>query len=385
MRRRVVLHVVRPAEGGMREHVLALLKGLDGMTFRPMLAGPLGQGWDERLREIEVETINLPVMNGIDPVAGARAILALASLLRNRMVDLVHLHGYKAAFIGRLSACLAGLPPVVVTVHGPLTRPTVRAHRLVHWGERSLARFTDRYIAVSEAARRELIEKAGINPEKVSVIYNGVDPGRFNPSIANGLEERLRLGVGEKEFLVGSLCRMVPGKGLNQLLQAAVEVVKHMPGVRFCLAGEGPARPALERLARFYGLERHVIFPGFHRNVPALLAAMDVLVHPSLEEGLPLAVMEAMAMARPVIAASTGGIPELLGEGRGCLVPPGNPDALARAVIFLLSSPEARRHMGLYGRRFVEKNLSLSTMVARTCELYGEVLELCFAKGLPST
>jgi glycosyltransferase involved in cell wall biosynthesis len=233
-----------------------------------------------------------------------------------------------------------------------------------------VARMLDRVIAVSESARAFLIRSKGYPAEKISVVPNGRDLSVFRPG---GARSRVRkeLGLGDAVPLVGVVGRLEPQKGHAVLLEAWPSVLRDLPDARLLVVGDGRLRERLDQRARDLRVADSVIFTGFRADVPRLLDAVDVVTLPSLSEGMPLAAIEASAMARPVVATAVDGTPEVIRDGRtGRLVPPGDPAALARALLALLRDPEAARRMGRAGRDYVLDRFTLDRHVEATARVY---------------
>jgi glycosyltransferase involved in cell wall biosynthesis len=277
-----------------------------------------------------------------------------------------HLSSPVAAKYALLAAVLARVPAVLATVqviapHRP-DRSTLRQLRL-------LARGVDRYLAVSHAIAAALVAEYRWPAAKIEVVHNAVALERFSAPAPAGL--RAELGAGEGVPLVLTPARLDPQKGHADLLAAAVQV----PGALFALAGDGPQRASLEALAARLGIADRVRFLGTRDDIPDLLAACDVFALPSLYEGSSLAVLEAMAARRAVIASAIGGTDELIEDGRdGFLVPPGDPEALAAALARLLNDAELRARLAANARERVEREFSRERMAARVGAAYEELL-----------
>jgi glycosyltransferase involved in cell wall biosynthesis len=267
---------------------------------------------------------------------------------------------------------------VVVTLH---TRPPAAPA----WSREGLrrrlliaaaGRWAARVVAVSGAVR-DAWTAAGLSPERVVVVPNGVDlaEGRAAPGAAERRAVRRELGVAEGTPLVATVSVLRPGKGLEVLVAAAPAVLAAHPRARFAVVGDGPARPELEARTAAGGVGEALAWTGFRRDVPALLAAADLFVLPSLDDAFPTAILEAMAAGLPVVATRAGGIPEIVDDGAtGLLVPPGDAAALARAVSALLADPAARRALGEAGRRRAGERFSTAAWLGRLQRVYGEAL-----------
>jgi glycosyltransferase involved in cell wall biosynthesis len=233
----------------------------------------------------------------------------------------------------------------------------------------------DRVVANSEAVRQDAIGTEDLPPEKVSVIYNGLDLARYDrvaDETVRGLRQQLGLGAGPVVIVVANL---IAYKGHEYFLQAWAQVCRVFTDGVALLVGDGPVRKEREADARALGLEPRVRFLGIRRDVPALLAAADLLVHPSLQEGFCNAVIEAMAAARPVVATDVGGNREAVVDGEtGLLVPAADPDRLAAATLGVLEQPDRGAAWGRAGRRRAVERFQQSRMVMEYQTLYTDLL-----------
>lgn len=296
-----------------------------------------------------------------------RGALRLARLARGH--DIVHTHTLAAAnTLARLAARRAGVP-VVSHLHienhfRPATAPLLR--RL----DNATARLAARLVAVSEDTRRAY-ERQGYPAGRIEVVYNGVGAA----AAGNG-RLRSEVGLPADAPVVAELGRLCDVKGQRELIRS----LPSLPDVRLILIGKdlergGAFQAELEREAERLGVRERVLFTGHRNDAQALLAEADVVALPSWTEGLPVAALEAMAQARPVVATPVGGTPEVVVDGEtGLLVPPRDHEALAAAIMRLLDDPELRRRFGEAGRRRVEERFSLDVMTQRMLQIYDEVV-----------
>jgi len=256
--------------------------------------------------------------------------------------DLIHTHGYRSDLIGIVAAKRFGIP-IVSTCHGfiSIDRNLSVYNRLDVFA----LRYFDRVIAVSEQMKGDLMAK-GVVGERIQVIPNAMDVGHKVAGEAARGVTRARMGIRDDEFVFGFVGRLSEEKGLRHLLEALRRWVPGDSQWRLILVGEGPQREALEQTVRDFGLTAKVKFAGFQRDTGAWYPAMDAFVLPSLTEGTPMVVLEAMAHGVPVIATSVGGVPALVANGRtGLLVPPARPLELLEAMQSLLGDGELRRRL----------------------------------------
>ncbi len=361
-----ILYVIdnRAFRGGERlfAHLAA---NLDPARFTPLVAARPGGLLARRLQAHDIPLH--PVEVGSRYRLGA--VGQLLRLVRAEGVDIVHTQGAGGDFFGRLAGWLARKPVIstmsILVDSGLSARPGLKK-RLTIAADRFTGRLVTRFTAHSEAVRHRLIESHGLAPERVLTIHNGIDPAHFNPALIPPGQLRAELGLGPDVPLVGSIGHLDRQKGLTYLLQAAV----HVSQAHFVLVGQGPQRTELEQLAHALGLGRRCHFSGFRPDVRPLLADLDVFVLSSIMEGLPLALLEAMAMQRPIVATALPGVAEAITSPQmGRLVPPREPVALAEAITALLQE----RPLARQARRRVARCFNARQMVQKYQHLYLEV------------
>ena len=353
------------AEILLRELSVGLLRRGFRVSIGYSSSGPLVK----ELTSLGLPLTRLPRLLRIDPIL----FCGMVGLIRRESPQIVHTHLFKSDFHGRLAARIAGVPVVVSTLHSIDPWAQERSlGRLYGW----TARFADRVIAVSEDVRRFHAAHTGIPEEKLVTIENGVDIHRFAGLESAGRSVRKELDIDNAALVFGVVGRLTPPKDHSTFLKAAALILQKAPQARFLLVGEGPLRKDLELQAQEIGLGNALIFTGLRKDIPAVLAAVDVLVFSSLWEGLPVALLEGMAAARPVVATAVGGIPEVvLPDKSAILVPPGDADALAQACLRLASDSATRHSMGQAGLERVVARYSIDAMIDRTAALYAKLLQ----------
>lgn len=367
MRHRVCLFTASPEPSGVGTHMLTLAEGLRDHYDVTLGCIPFGRGKQllERAAAIGVETLPLDGRGTrTDP-----EIERLRSWLRASRVDVFHLHagvgweGHTSTYAARE----AGVPVIIRTEHLPdvIRDPEERV------SHQRLISAVDQLICVSDGAAR-LIQRVGVPATKIAVVRNGVPPAPDRPDAAAVLTD-VQLPAGAQ--LVLTVARFSKQKGHRFLLQAIPTILAACPAVQFLWVGQGPLKAGLRREVRKRGLEPAVRFLSWRDDVPALLAAADLVVLPSLFEGLPLVILEAMAAGRPVVATSTLGIDEVVVDDvTGRLVPPGNPQALAAGVLEALTSPKLAARWGAAGRERWRREFTAVRMVRQTAAIYENVL-----------
>lgn len=326
--------------------------------------------WKDALAA-EVEAAGAPV-RCFGARSNARLLASVPSVarwLREERADLVHAHLPLAGVAARLAGRLAGVP-VVYTEHNlqeryhPWTR---RANRLT-W------RLQDRAIAVSEEVAESIRRHLG-EWVPLSVVRNGIEVARPAPSPERLAEVRRRLDLPQQAPVVGTVAVLRAQKRLDLWLETARRVVAERPEVRFVVVGDGPLRSDLEAEAARLGITSSVRFAGLQDDVPPFLALFDLFLLSSEFEGLPLALLEAMAAGVPVVATSVGGIPEVIATDRdGVLVPFGDPEALAESVFGLLADPQRRERLAAAARRRVAEEFGVARMARELEAIYREVV-----------
>lgn len=302
-----------------------------------------------------------------------------ARLIKKEQIDLVHTHGMVSSNVqSRIAARLAGVP-VISHLHLP---NHFRPSRIIGAYQKALDNLTtcfcDSVVTISQATRQALIHQ-GISDHRIRVVYNGIEPSKCIP--ARTKEDVFReFGLEPSHPLVGMVARLCPVKGQKELILAAREILRFHPQTSFMIVGKdlelgGAYKKFLVELVCKFGLTRRIIFTDYRQDIMDLIHAMDVFVLPSYLEGLAVTILEAMALKRAVIATQVGGSPEIVIEGQtGSLIPPGDVQALSRAVSALLGSPEKARQMGENGYQRVIKHFTERQMIQEILSLYQRVL-----------
>jgi glycosyltransferase involved in cell wall biosynthesis len=356
--------------GGAERHVTTLLPQMDASRFTSSVVciGNEGELFESLVAaRIEARALHRGKRQAI------RALRELVRIMQEVQPDVVVVRGYNAETLGRIAARIAGVPHTVMWVHniGDATpRSKVRATV-----DRLLTPWTSSYFGVAEAQQQYMVNELGYPADKIRIIYNGVDPALFDagPTERGVLAE---FGLDDSDAVVGILAALRPEKDHATLLRAARIVIDKIPRARFLVIGDGATRPHLEALCADLQISSHVHFAGARSDVTTLLRAIDVFTLSSATvECFPIALLEAMACARPAVCTAVGGVPEMIHHGEtGYLVPPKDPRQLANRLVSLLSSPQSARRMGLAGRRRVEAEFSLDRSVAAAQQALEDVV-----------
>jgi len=368
VRIRVALFIGSLGGGGAQRHVSLLAPRLDPERFEVLVLCRERRG--EYLEELLAAGIEVVEHGSAGPLYGPRGLLAigaLAKLLRRRRIDVLHSFLFECNVQGILAGALAGRSVRTVAglrnmddKYGP-----VRLRAYVE-----LLRRADGVVAVCEAVRRRFVER-GLPASRVVVVENGVEAGTHRRPQDREIAREALGGRWPGSPLVVVLASLHRRKGLDHLLRAAARVVARIPEARFVVAGEGPLRSELEALRDELGLGGTVAFPGSLRPVREILAAADLFVLSSLEEGISNALLEAQAEGVPAVVTDVGGNAEVVVHGRtGLVVPPGQAEALAASMIELLLDERARRAMGAAALERTATHYGLDTMARRMAAYY---------------
>jgi len=368
-----VLHIITRLElGGAQRNTIFTVANLDRSMFSVGLAWGPGDELDSEARGIEdLERYEISALTRpIAPFKDIRALRDLRRAIRAFEPDIVHTHSSKAGILGRTAAHLEKVSTVIHSIHGwgftPLQTSIKR--RLFLAAERSVARWTDHFIAVSQAnidQGRDL----GLLSENVSLIRSGIDLSPYK-QLPNAAPIKRQLEIPDGVPVVTQVGNLKPQKAPLDFLRVAAIVASTEPKAHFVMAGDGPLRQKVEGLAAELGIADRLHLPGWWRDVPGLLAATDVAVLTSRHEGLPRAVVEALAAGVPVVATAVDGTPEVVRDGiNGFLAPPGEVERLAAGVCTLLGDENRRKVMGGAAALGLEA-FDINLMVRQQEELY---------------
>jgi glycosyltransferase involved in cell wall biosynthesis len=377
--------VARLNIGGPAVHIINLTTGLDPDRFDSQLIvgrpGPDEGDMGYQAAQKGIDPLTIPELGReLSPLGDLRTTVKLARIFRRDKPDIVETHTAKAGAVGRLAARLANVPIVIHVFHGHVFHSyfgPLRSEMFVNF-ERTLARITDRIITVSPAQRRDIVDVYGIAPpERVLTVPLGLDlePFRRAKQTCHG-RFRASLGVPTEALLVGFVGRLTAVKNPSLFVESAGHVVQQFPQTRFVFVGDGELRPALEEQTDALGLAQHVIFAGWQVDMPAVYADLDLLALTSLNEGTPVTVIEALATGIPVVASAVGGVPDVLKDQEtGTLVPSGDAERLAKAIIELLRAPERGQVLAYAGQQSVLGRFDLARLINVMDSLYFALLK----------
>ncbi len=367
-RLRILQIVGNSVIGGAENHVLTLAQALRARGHVVAVVCPRPGPLVDALRDARVP---VHLIEHVMPAPGDEytlcfpALWALGTLMQRWRPTVVHSHLYPAHLHGTLAGQLTGVPVLLTTAHTLVVRP----------GDPWLIALTrGRIIAVSRAAKALLVQ-AGVPPGRIRVVYNGIAPPYFQDETAQARRVRQQLGIPPDPPVVGIIARLSAEKGHRAFLHLARDIAALRPAARFLVVGTGPLADELHALAAHLGIAERVVFTGARRDVTVLNHAIDIFALPSREEALPLAVLEAMAAGRPVVASAVGGVPEVVVDGEtGFLLRPDDHPGFVRAVVTLIDRPALRARLGERGRARVRARFGVDRMVQTLLRYYRALL-----------
>ena len=353
--------------GGLERVVMELCRHVDPSTYRLSICcigrrGPLAD-------VMEAEGVQVLVCQDQSKTAKYLRGFELARLFSEHQVDLIHSHHTPALIDSAVGARLTGRP-LIHTDHGKLY-PTSWKWRML---EQTASRAAAKVIAVAKHAQHDLVEQQGIAAHKVEVIYNGLDLKPTRSAPIAGL--RRELGAEPGDFIVGTAARLEEQKGLELFLDGARQVLQSVPNARFVIVGGGSQEASLQEYARTLGIESRVLVTGYRVDAVTLMSAFDCFVQTSHWEAMPMALLEAMALKKPIIATAVGGVPEVVCDGEtGFLLQCREASTLADLIVRLATSDTTAQAMGEAGYRRYAEQFTAQRMIARYEDLYRRVLQ----------
>jgi glycosyltransferase involved in cell wall biosynthesis len=373
---RIAYVIKEMAVGGSQTHLLQVLRFIDRERFAPIFFCLSGEGaLLERVRALDVPLVSPPPGGAFKGMALVSRVASLASQLRAQRPDIVHNYLLRANLVGSIAARLARVPIVLCSKRGCHER---RGYELV---AAKVGNFlADRVTANATAVRDFVHDNEGCPLSKMVVIPSGIDTTRFQPLPT--ADFKAKIGVPSDCIVVGAVTRQRLRKGVEELIRAIALLRRDRPQVHGVIAGEVDADDDVGPLLDSLGLRGHLTLLGRRSDMPEVLSAFDVFVLSSHDEGMSNALLEAMAMEKAVVATDVGGTGEVVRHGStGLLVPPRDPEPLARAIGEVLDDPERAREMGRRGRQVVVEHFSAAAMVRQMQDLY---LELARDRGVLS-
>jgi glycosyltransferase involved in cell wall biosynthesis len=352
--------------GGAEKHIVQLLKGIDREKFEPAVCCIQKQGAYLPI----VEGLGIPILDlGLRKYYSLKAVrrfFFLVRHIRKNKYDIVHTFLFLANVYGALAAYLARGPKIVISIRS--MNLFFKARHI--WTSRFIGRLADRITVVSEQVRHHVLKREKLNPRKISVIHNGVDPDSLRGA-PDREEKRKEIGIEKADPVLSCVANLHEKKGHRYLITALPGLIEEFPSLCLLLIGEGEYRAAIERQVNALNLNGHVKFLGRRRDVPELLDITDLFVLPSLEEGMSNALLEAMAMGKPTIVTDVGGNPDVVVDGEtGLLVPVKNGRAIKNALQTLLRDRERTAAMGRKGRERIRKSFTYRQIIEKNQAVY---------------
>lgn len=381
-----VLHIItRMIVGGAQENTLLSVEGLDAMPeYDVSLVSGIDKGKEGELLSRARETTNLIVLpemsRSINPFADLVAFWKLYKLVKKGRYHIVHTHSSKAGVLGRLAAWLARTPIIVHTLHSLVFhdyQPWL-VNRAWLLAKKICAPVTDFYVSVSEIIVKKALAAGIAEPERFRTIYSGMELDWFLNAKFDAEAVKREFGIPLDTPVVGKIARLFELKGHDQLMDAAPDIVRRVPNVRFFLIGDGVLLEHLQKRASGYGILDNFVFAGLieRERIPEMISAMDVVVHTSLREGLARVLPQSLAMGKPCVSFDIDGAPEVvIDDHTGFLVKPFDSAGLADGVSRLLEDEELRQKFGENGKKHVDPNFRAEKMVADISEVYQMLLK----------
>jgi glycosyltransferase involved in cell wall biosynthesis len=380
-----VTHVItRLIVGGAQENTIATVLGLP--TANPKLhvdlisgptTGPEGSLESAFQKQPELLRVVPSLVRPVHPLHDLKALRELTKLFRDTKPTIVHTHSGKAGVIGRLAAKRAGVPIIIHTIHGPSFGDFQGsiANTVFTTAERIAAKSTTHFITVANAMTEQYLAVGIGQRDQYTRIFSGfpLEP-YLNAKPDNEL--RARLGIKPSDFVLGKIARLFTLKGHDDLLDITSALVKTVPNLKLLFVGNGEWRERLQEKANKLGVANHVVFTGLvpPSEVPRYVGIMDALVHLSRREGLPRALPQALAAAKPVIAYDCDGAREVCFDNEtGFLVKPGDLATLAGRITQLANVATLRQRLGERGQNFVRENFAVDHMVRQIADLYSRL------------
>lgn len=354
-----ILHIdtERTWRGG-EQQLLYLVKGLKERGHTSSVICQPGSPFEDAVKKAEIDAITVKMRSEIDILAAWK----IGRFLRRGKYDILHAHTSHAHSIGLLALLFGNVKAMAVS-------------RRVDFPIRSRLKYNSfdvHYIAVSEAIKRVMAD-GGISPQKMDVVRSCIDLDKLDNAVISDV--RAEFGIGKNTIIIGNIAHMADHKGQIYLIRAANIIKNKYQNIKFIIVGDGELRSRLELETHKLGLNDILIFTGFRKDVISVLASFDIFAFPSHLEGLGTSLLDAMAMRKPIVSTTAGGIPEVIENGiNGILVPPKNHELFAKALIHLIEDRELRLKFGDAGRKIVEERFTVDKMVEGTLKVYQRLL-----------
>lgn len=370
---KIVYVITSTGVGGAEKILYHTIRGLDDNKYTVLLCTLKKKGIIAKELEkhgVNVHCVQLSEKEGLTGWLSSMIVLfRLFLFMREHRPTIIHSFLFRANILSRIAGYLTGVPVIISSI-----RVMGGEKGYFHLIERVTSFMVDRYIAVSGSVKRYIIQKSRVHDGKVSVIYNGIDvEGKNSLQMKN---VKLPFDIETEDKLLVVVGRLHKQKGHSYLFHAISKVQNEVPKIKLLVVGEGEEENSLKYLAKSLDLTEQIIFAGLRHEIERILIMAEIFVLPSVWEGMPNALLEAMVAGKPVIATKVGGVPELVVHGEtGILVPPEDVDALANAIKDLLNDTSKAQKLGEAARTQVEKHFTISKTVEETENLYQKLLD----------
>lgn len=352
------------AIGGLQQVVVNLCRTIDREKFDVIVVCLRALG--AFVPEVERMGIKVRLVPQKQKGTDYFSFLKLANILREDKIEVIHTHNTQPFFDGTIAGLLAGVKTIVHTDHAR-NFPDKKRYMFAEW---FVSHFAYKVVGVSDHTCQNLARYEKISKKKIMTIMNGIDLTKYEINI-DKRRKRIELGLNGKGPIIGLAARLVEAKGIGYLLRAMMDVVPLFPDISLLIAGDGPLQDGLKRMSVDLGIEKWVLFTGPRLDIPELLQMFDIYILPSVSEGLPMILLEAMAAGCPIIATEVGGVPMAVHHGQnGSLVKPEDPKALSSEIIRLLSNKDMRERYSENGIRLAREEFSAEAMTRSYEKLY---------------
>lgn len=365
MKKKNIVHLVQDLEtGGLEKVIKTIVTSIDARKYN-IEVWCLASG-GEIAEEIKREGIELKIL-GLTNYHNPSSILKLTYLLKKHNIDIVHTHGYFANTFGRISAFIGGIPKKIAHVH------TIKKQN--PYIEKILSLVTDKIICISGAVQEFIIKEEGVKRNKTILIYNGIESPNIQADSNKGDTLKKSLDINKNDIVLVVIASLTKHKGHSFLINAFAQSFKNNQNLKLLIVGTGPLKDAILSQIRDQDLFTRAILLGFRKEIMQLLSIADISILPSItKEGLGLALIESIAMKKPVIGSNVGGIPEVIEDGvNGIVVPHSNVEKLAYAIDRLANNRELRKWMGETSGEIFKKKFTKSKMIYAIEKLYDEI------------
>ncbi|MFH1379831.1 MAG: glycosyltransferase family 4 protein [bacterium] len=365
-----VLYIMEGSSfGGGSRAFLQLVKGMNKELFDPSFACLSGGQLHQHLTRAGIRHYPLDFIRLISP----KIFWDLWKIFKKEQPHIVHNQGTRVEFYSRITARLTKIPVIFSTAAMYIDDFDIgcikkAVYSCMDWISR---KYAHHFIVVSEAGKQKLINMYHIRPEKISVIYNGIEPEIYNPERYDAAALKHKLGIPPDALVIGSAGRLCYQKAFHVFIESAAQVLASYPNIQFLLVGDGPLKKDLEQLAHKSGIDKNIIFTGFRNDIPEMLACMDIFVLSSILEGNPIILLEAMAMAKPMVVTEIDGVKEVVENHKSAyVVNPGNPQAMADCIKDLIKDKHKAKNMGLRSQQEAKAKYDIKQAIKFHEKLY---------------